>query len=206
MTVDQGFGSRGFPVSVKIGLTEHICDPLINTGSLFPILFIKLIHCTGLGLLLRSDVNLSLSTGCEAVSETNRCTQRWTSLTCNDCDTNGKCQSFNVINCLGPHKCCLTPFNQTAYPSTKITITCEVPDSKCVQSRFLCKEEGNICEDISSKGPRGKFKFTNTSHGFNVSISNVSSDDTGVYWCGLRSKAGAHHIVFRQINLDVQGE
>lgn len=159
-------------------------------------------------LSVRSDVNLCLSTGYEAISETNRCAQRWTPLTCNYSDRNGKCQSFNVkriINCLGPDKCCLTPLNQTAYPTTKTTIACQVPDAKSVQSRFLCKEEGNMCEDISSKGPRGKFKFTDTSHGFNVSISNVSSEDTGVYWCGLRSY-GSHHVVLRQINLDVQGE
>ncbi|KAG7236865.1 hypothetical protein INR49_000169 [Caranx melampygus] len=76
-------------------------------------------------------------------------------------------------------KCCLKPLHQTAYPTAKTTIPCHVPDAESVKSwhKFLfMKKKGNICEDISSKG---KFRFTETSHGFNLSISNVSSEDGG---------------------------
>ncbi|KAK2861585.1 hypothetical protein Q5P01_001118 [Channa striata] len=72
--------------------------------------------------------------------------------------------------------------------------------------KFLCKENGFICEDIlstqSSPVSNGSFTLTPTNRGFNVSISDVSSEDAGVYWCGVKPD-GNYRVTYRKIQLQV---
>ncbi|XP_022604566.1 polymeric immunoglobulin receptor-like isoform X2 [Seriola dumerili] len=93
---------------------------------------------------------------------------------------------------------CLKPFNQTAYRTAKTTITCHDNKSRV---RFFYKEKGDICEETRSNG---RFTLTATNSSFNMSISNVSSKDAGVYWCGLESKDGNQQTALRQIRLEVK--
>ncbi|XP_056255013.1 polymeric immunoglobulin receptor-like isoform X2 [Seriola aureovittata] len=93
---------------------------------------------------------------------------------------------------------CPKPFNQTAYTTAKTTITCHHNKSRV---RFFYKEKGDICEETRSNG---RFTLTATNSSFNMSISNVSSEDAGVYWCGLESKDGNQQIALRQIRLEVK--
>uniref|UniRef100_A0A7N8WT64 Immunoglobulin domain-containing protein n=1 Tax=Mastacembelus armatus TaxID=205130 RepID=A0A7N8WT64_9TELE len=102
-------------------------------------------------------------------------------------------------------------FNQTAYRNAKTTITCDYPGNKySSRVKFFCKDKGSTCEDIlstkSSPLTNGTFTLTNTNRGFSVSISNVSSQDDGVYWCGLKPKEGSSRAATRRIQLKVQGD
>ncbi|XP_078105410.1 uncharacterized protein LOC144517274 [Sander vitreus] len=100
---------------------------------------------------------------------------------------------------------CQTPFNQTAYRTAKTTISCD----KRNDSRFMffCKENGSICENIlstkSSLKSNGSFTLPETSSSFNVSISNVSSEHAGVYWCGVETNEG-YRAALRKIQLKVE--
>ncbi|XP_078105414.1 uncharacterized protein LOC144517275 isoform X4 [Sander vitreus] len=100
---------------------------------------------------------------------------------------------------------CQTPFNQTAYRTAKTTISCD----KRNDSRFMffCKEKGSICENIlstkSSLKSNGSLTLPETSSSFNVSISNVSSEHAGVYWCGVETNEG-YRAALRKIQLKVE--
>ncbi|XP_031133178.2 polymeric immunoglobulin receptor-like isoform X6 [Sander lucioperca] len=102
-------------------------------------------------------------------------------------------------------KGCQTPFNQTAYRTAKTTISC---DKKKSEVMFFCKENGSICEDIlstkSSPKSNGSFTLTETSSSFNMSISNVSSEHAGVYWCGVETNKGRNRAALRKIQLEVE--
>ncbi|XP_039654360.1 polymeric immunoglobulin receptor-like isoform X2 [Perca fluviatilis] len=99
---------------------------------------------------------------------------------------------------------CQTPFNQTAYRTAKTTISCNKRNSTVM---FFCKENGSICEDIlstkSSLKSNGSFTLTETSSSFNMSISNVSSQHAGVYWCGVETDKGSNRAALRKIQLEV---
>ncbi|XP_035857875.1 polymeric immunoglobulin receptor-like isoform X5 [Sander lucioperca] len=101
---------------------------------------------------------------------------------------------------------CQTPFNQTAYRTAKTTISCDKRNSEVM---FFCKEKkGSICEDIlstkSSPKSNGSFTLTETSSSFNMSISNVSSEHAGVYWCGVETDNGSNRAALRKIQLEVK--
>ncbi|XP_067442354.1 polymeric immunoglobulin receptor-like isoform X2 [Thunnus thynnus] len=101
---------------------------------------------------------------------------------------------------------CQTPFNQTAYRTAKTTITCDFP-KKYSYVKFICKDNNEICEEIlstqSSVKSNGTFTLTDT-NSFNMSISNVSSQHAGVYWCGVKSNEGSYRASLRKIQLQVK--
>ncbi|XP_030579700.1 CMRF35-like molecule 7 [Archocentrus centrarchus] len=109
-----------------------------------------------------------------------------------------------------PHKkhdrSCQQPSTQSVHRAAKTTITCNYPDDK--QVGFLCKGESFTCEDVlSTKSPQKsnrRFTLRNTEKRFIVSISDVSSQDAGVYWCGLESKDGSYRVSVGQIKLEVK--
>ncbi|XP_039654357.1 polymeric immunoglobulin receptor-like [Perca fluviatilis] len=99
---------------------------------------------------------------------------------------------------------CQPQFNQTAYRTAKTTMSCDKRNNSGVM--FFCKENGSICEDIlSTSSPRsnGSFTLTETSSSFNMSISNVSSQHAGVYWCGVETDKG-YRAALRKIQLEVE--
>ncbi|XP_005946627.1 uncharacterized protein LOC102302012 isoform X1 [Haplochromis burtoni] len=176
---------------------------------------------------------LSLMTGCELLSEEKICTKGWVEFTCNQ-NTNRKCQmtkastteqnTLRVI--IKQHqtknssadseelefkiaKQCPKAFHQIAYRTAKTTIRCDYPEDKYKSwIKFFCKGEGFTCEDnLSTKSyPKSNRTFTpsNISHSFNMSISNVSSQDDGIYWCGVRSPEGIHHAALTKIKLSIK--
>ncbi|XP_050930245.1 uncharacterized protein LOC108901474 isoform X9 [Lates calcarifer] len=158
---------------------------------------------------------LSLLTGCEATSELRGCVGGWIEFMCNYSTTTGQNQSFVIES---PHLTtedrrkngCQKPFIQTAYRTAKTTIICDYPENKDKSRlKFFCKQTGDICEEIlsteSSKRLNGRFTLRDNDRGFNISISNVSSDDAGVYWCGLKSNDKYHRAARKKIQLEVQG-
>ncbi|KAL3060771.1 hypothetical protein OYC64_015170 [Pagothenia borchgrevinki] len=48
------------------------------------------------------------------------------------------------------------------------------------------------------------FTLTETESGFTVSISNVSTQHAGVYWCGVESTEGSYRAALRKIQLEVK--
>ncbi|XP_014196930.1 uncharacterized protein LOC102301115 isoform X2 [Haplochromis burtoni] len=100
---------------------------------------------------------------------------------------------------------CQQPFTQTVTKAANIK--CHPDDDFKFGVQFFCRGENFACKDIlSTKGQRlnGKFRLTNTNRDFNVSISGVSSQDAGVYWCGVESKDGSYRVSVRQIKLEVE--
>ncbi|KAK2861586.1 hypothetical protein Q5P01_001119 [Channa striata] len=105
----------------------------------------------------------------------------------------------------GKHKyddCNPTQSTQTVHTTTKTTMTCGDTGKR---SGFFCKENGFICEDIlsSTLKSNGTFSLTDTYSGFSVSISDVSSQDAGVYWCGVKPAGGNYRTALRRIKLQV---
>ncbi|CAJ1051186.1 uncharacterized protein LOC120557797 isoform X2 [Xyrichtys novacula] len=98
---------------------------------------------------------------------------------------------------------CQETFNQTAYISAQTIIACEYPRAHSSAIKFFCKERGSVCEDIISTDSQsnGTFSLTGTNEGFNVFISNVSSQHQGVYWCGVKSEHENYRAGVRKINL-----
>ncbi|XP_051272267.1 polymeric immunoglobulin receptor-like isoform X9 [Dicentrarchus labrax] len=104
---------------------------------------------------------------------------------------------------------CQGQFNQTVYRTAKTTITCDYPENKHrFSDKFLCRENKFTCEEIlstsSSVKSNRKYNLTETNRGFSVSISNVSSHDAGLYWCGVNE--GNYRTGLRKIQLKVEGE
>ncbi|CAJ1051187.1 uncharacterized protein LOC127372504 isoform X4 [Xyrichtys novacula] len=102
---------------------------------------------------------------------------------------------------------CQETFNQTAYISAQTIIACEYPRAHSSAIKFFCKERGSVCEDIISTDSQsnGTFSLTGTNEGFNVFISNVSSQHQGVYWCGVKSEHENYRAGVRKINLTAVG-
>lgn len=71
------------------------------------------------------------------------------------------------------------------YSEAKTTITCDDSENKN-KSKFFCKDIHSTCEDILSR-KRQRFTISDTARGFRVSIRNVSSQDDGFYWYGVKS-------------------
>lgn len=103
---------------------------------------------------------------------------------------------------------CQEPLNKTAYKTETIIIKCDKENKDDSRVKFFCKENGPICEDIlstkSALRSNGMFTLTETESGFTVSISNVSPQHAGVYWCGVESTEGSYRAALRKIQLEVK--
>ncbi|XP_051804030.1 polymeric immunoglobulin receptor-like [Acanthochromis polyacanthus] len=98
------------------------------------------------------------------------------------------------------HKC-PKRIKYNVYSGAKTTITCDHSGNKN-KSKFFCKDINSTCEDIlsgnSSLTSGGRFTISETAHGLNVSIRNVSSQDGGFYWCGVNS---SHNEKVQKVSL-----
>ncbi|XP_008303873.1 polymeric immunoglobulin receptor-like [Stegastes partitus] len=98
---------------------------------------------------------------------------------------------------------------QNTYRGIETTITCDHSGNK-QKPKFFCKDKDYICEDFLSNNSSlisdGRFSITDTESGFGVSISNVSPQDAGVYWCGVQSRDEKHiqTVLLTKIQLEVK--
>uniref|UniRef100_A0A8D3B538 Immunoglobulin domain-containing protein n=1 Tax=Scophthalmus maximus TaxID=52904 RepID=A0A8D3B538_SCOMX len=99
------------------------------------------------------------------------------------------------------HARCQTPRTESATEKTTHTITCDFSGKLKKREKFLCKEEGSGCVEIQSTG---RFTLTTSRRRLDVSVSSVSSQDAGVYWCGLRSEDKNSRTGLGRIQLQVQ--
>ncbi|KAK2861583.1 hypothetical protein Q5P01_001116 [Channa striata] len=116
-----------------------------------------------------------------------------------------KTNEVDLENVTFPKDGCQKPLNITMNKTDKTIITCGNFEHM-YGVKFLCKENGFICEDIfstkSSPPSNGSFTLTPANPGFSVSISDVSSEDAGVYWCGVKPD-GNYRVTYRKIQLQV---
>ncbi|XP_063766850.1 uncharacterized protein LOC134882822 isoform X2 [Eleginops maclovinus] len=108
-------------------------------------------------------------------------------------------------------KGCQEPLIITVSRTAEANILCEDNGNKDdFRVRFFCKENGPICEDVlstkSALRSNGSFTLTETERGFTVSISDVSAQHAGVYWCGVESTVKiSYRAALRRIQLKVEG-
>ncbi|XP_067359731.1 CMRF35-like molecule 8 isoform X2 [Channa argus] len=126
------------------------------------------------------------------------------------CKFNGQSESFKEVELKYEFKNCQTPLPEIVTRTDKVTFTCDMSENLRQNDtvKFFCKENDFfICEDIlptnSSPKSNRRFTVTDTNSGFIISISDVSSEDAGVYWCGVKSDQGNDRSAFRQIQLQV---
>ncbi|XP_063766853.1 CMRF35-like molecule 7 isoform X2 [Eleginops maclovinus] len=106
-------------------------------------------------------------------------------------------------------KGCQEPLIITVSRTAEANISCDKGNKKDSRVKFFCKENGPICEDVLSTKPalrsNGSFTLTETERGFTVSISDVSAQHAGVYWCGVESTGKIiYRAALRRIQLKVE--
>ncbi|KAG7494226.1 polymeric immunoglobulin receptor-like [Solea senegalensis] len=103
---------------------------------------------------------------------------------------------------------CQTKLFQTVWETATTNFTCDRIKTSSVT--FLCKEDGFKCTEmiwtVSTTVSNEKFTLTVSPRVFTIEIRQVSVQDAGVYWCGLRSNgAGRYHrTALKEIQLEVQ--
>lgn len=91
-------------------------------------------------------------------------------------------QPFLLVNCTQPQ------VNHTAYNKGQTTIECGRPGSSNKFGLvYLCKETADFdFKNVSSINSREKKYFeSRDSNGLNVTITNITPEDEGIYWCAV---------------------
>ncbi|XP_042366615.1 uncharacterized protein LOC121960815 [Plectropomus leopardus] len=115
----------------------------------------------------------------------------------------------SIVNLnLSVERDCQGAFIQTAYRTAKTTITCDykMKNKDDTSVVFFCKENGSMCDEVlstKSSQSNGIFTLKETTSNFSMSISDVSSQHAGVYWCGVKSSDGSYRATLRKIQLKV---
>ncbi|XP_055077801.1 uncharacterized protein LOC129456249 [Periophthalmus magnuspinnatus] len=79
-------------------------------------------------------------------------------------------------------------FNHTAFIKASTTIACGKPNCSHCPDTFLCKEKGDFdCEDIRTINTHAN--YSKNSSGLYITITEVESQDQGLYWCVARGHA-----------------
>ncbi|KAM4588521.1 uncharacterized protein PAE49_002963 isoform 2-T2 [Odontesthes bonariensis] len=94
---------------------------------------------------------------------------------------------------------CPKPVIQTAYRTAKTTIKCKF--SNTYEFSFFCKKKQSTCEDIVSTKSDRTLTLMNSSEGVDLSISNVSINHAGLYWCGMKGKDKTYFLALTQLEV-----
>ncbi|XP_034149964.1 polymeric immunoglobulin receptor-like [Esox lucius] len=109
-------------------------------------------------------------------------------------------------------ECCTKTDTITNNLGGEATIICNYPENQEYSHVYLCKEDNHskiYCEIISAdstSAKSGRFSLTDRREKrYTVTISNLTEDDTGTYWCGVENKkTGEHYIsLFTEVHLSV---
>ncbi|KAM9409066.1 uncharacterized protein KZ484_001401 [Pholidichthys leucotaenia] len=99
---------------------------------------------------------------------------------------------------------CQTPLT-ISVTEPEITIKCEYPKKYNSWVKFFCRQNRFDCTDVLSRsGQTNKVSVTNTGRSIEVTISDVSSNHAGEYWCGAESKDGIYRVSLKKITLKVE--
>ncbi|KAK6301005.1 hypothetical protein J4Q44_G00291030 [Coregonus suidteri] len=117
------------------------------------------------------------------------------------CDYSIKERSSEKYFCMGEdNDCCEKSVTETVYLGGEATISCNYPEDHEDSIKYFCKEDsesdckykisGTYNEKLEryyiSKKRREKF--------YSVTISDLTEDDTGTYWCGETSRTEDRYI------------
>ncbi|XP_056625156.1 CMRF35-like molecule 8 [Triplophysa dalaica] len=99
----------------------------------------------------------------------------------------------------------------------ELSVQCHYDHDVINDNKFLCKgEDLSLCETSGVKVSKGKItngRFSlsddTSARGFTVTITNLTEEDSGIYWCGnvaLRGSQQAHDKWISAVILKVSGE
>ncbi|XP_034150356.1 CMRF35-like molecule 8 [Esox lucius] len=97
-------------------------------------------------------------------------------------------------------ECCNKSVTETVHLGGEVNIVCNYPEKQENSNKYFCKEDNDsktcdyrISDEIHSSPKNGKYSlgFYNkkVEKSFTVTISNLTEDDTGTYWCGVENRA-----------------
>lgn len=109
--------------------------------------------------------------------------------------------------------CCEKSVTETAYLGGEATIRCNYPEDHEDSIKYFCKEQDRfVCNSINSNSN----KISDTVQRFSLSdnrrerfstvtISDLTEDDTGTYWCGVETSRTEQRYItlITQVKLDV---
>ncbi|KAK6300990.1 hypothetical protein J4Q44_G00290880 [Coregonus suidteri] len=93
--------------------------------------------------------------------------------------------------------CCEKSVTETVYLGGEATISCNYPEGREYSIKYFCKEDRDCKYKISayyyqtgfSTAKAGRFSLSVNSRvkSYTVTISDLTEDDTGTYWCGVET-------------------
>lgn len=95
-------------------------------------------------------------------------------------------------------KCCKMPVTQTAYMGGSTNISCQYPKKEGSSIKYFCK----TVDEVSCDDKLGRFSLKKGV--YTLSITDVSEEEAGTYWCGV--KRGGYITLISQVQLQVEGE
>ncbi|XP_045070285.1 polymeric immunoglobulin receptor-like [Coregonus clupeaformis] len=82
--------------------------------------------------------------------------------------------------------CCEKSVTETVYLGGEATISCNYPEDCEDSTKHFCKEHDFfICNSMNSNN--NKMYDNRTEKFYSVTISDLTEDDTGTYWCGVET-------------------
>ncbi|XP_045061805.1 CMRF35-like molecule 8 isoform X2 [Coregonus clupeaformis] len=82
--------------------------------------------------------------------------------------------------------CCEKSVTETVYLGGEATISCNYPEDREDSTKHFCKEQDRfICNSMNSNN--NKMYDNSTEKFYSVTISDLTEDDTGTYWCGVET-------------------
>ncbi|KAK6300989.1 hypothetical protein J4Q44_G00290870 [Coregonus suidteri] len=82
--------------------------------------------------------------------------------------------------------CCEKSVTETVYLGGEATISCNYPEDREYSTKHFCKEQDRfICNSMNSNN--NKMYDNSTEKFYSVTISDLTEDDTGTYWCGVET-------------------
>ncbi|KAK6301002.1 hypothetical protein J4Q44_G00291000, partial [Coregonus suidteri] len=103
--------------------------------------------------------------------------------------------------------CCEKSVTETVYLGGEATISCNYPEGREYSTKYFCKEQDRfICNSMNSNN--NKMYDNRTEKFYSVTISDLTEDDTGTYWCGVETgkRKESYIALITQVKLRVISE
>uniref|UniRef100_A0A8C7JJ15 Immunoglobulin domain-containing protein n=1 Tax=Oncorhynchus kisutch TaxID=8019 RepID=A0A8C7JJ15_ONCKI len=97
--------------------------------------------------------------------------------------------------------CCEKSVTETAFLGGEATIRCNYPEDHKDDIKYFCKEDSesdceNKISDIDHEKPRRySLSKRRRERFYTVTISDLTEDDTGTYWCGVETSRTEQHYI-----------